>query len=163
MYEQIVATIHDSWLGQTTRDVTWLFSTFETIHFVGLCILMGALLVVDLRLLGFMRRIPIAAALAYTHWAVFGFVLNLLSGIGFISSNPANYFDNPAFQVKMALVAVAGLNVLWFETVERRKVLAMAPEANPGADTKLVAALSLTLWVAIIVLGRVLPQFGQFG
>lgn len=161
--DQIFQAIYESWLGQTTRDSTWLFSSYESIHFLGLCILMGALLVVDLRLMGFFRRMPIASALNYTHFAVLGFALNLLSGIGFVVSDPFNYLTNPAFGLKMALVFLAGLNVAWFEFVERRRVLALAPDSDTHPGTKLVAGLSLGLWTLIIILGRLLPQFGLAG
>jgi hypothetical protein len=153
----ILNWLQASWLGEITRDVVWLFAFFETIHFIGLCILMGAMLLVDLRLLGVLRLGSIRSVLSFTHVAIFGFALNVISGLGFLASAPNVYIDNPIFQAKIILIIVAGLNVLWFEVVERRKILALVEGVDTGADTKLVAGLSLVLWTVIIVLGRFLP------
>ncbi len=164
MSEQLILQwLHDTWLGQVTREHEWIFPTFETLHFIGLSVLMGALLIVDLRLLGLFRRIPIQSALQFTHFAVVGFAINALTGIGLITSNPVNYWTNPAFKLKMALIVLAGLNLLYFETVERKKLRVMPGDADTLPDTKIVAGLSLTLWTTILVLGRILPQFSLIG
>lgn len=161
MFDPLLKWMEASWLGVMTRDIQWMFAFFETIHFIGLCILMGALLVVDLRLMGVLRFGSLRSVLSFTHVAIFGFILNLISGLGFLASAPYTYVNNPIFQVKLALIIVAGLNVLWFETVERRKVLALVEGVDTGADTKLVAGLSLVLWTLIIILGRFLPTMSS--
>ena len=150
-----------SWLGVLTRDIQWMFAFFETIHFIGLCVLMGAMLLVDLRLAGVLRFGSIRSVLSFTHLAIWAFAVNVISGLGFIASAPYTYVDNPILQAKLILIVVAGLNVLWFETVERRKVLALVDGAETGADTKLVAGLSLVLWTVIIILGRFLPTMSS--
>jgi hypothetical protein len=160
---QVLLWFYGTWLGHVTREVSWLFAFFESVHFIGLCILMGALLLVDLRLIGFFKNVPIRSVLQFTHLAVLGFLINATSGLGFFCSDPFNYWHNPAFKLKMALVLIAGLNVAWFELAERHKVLALAPQADTDGLTKLVAVLSLCLWTAILLLGRLLPSFGING
>jgi hypothetical protein len=153
---QILALIHDSWLGEVCRSVTWLFPTFETLHFIGLTTLIGAMMIVDLRLIG-MVKIPMKSALRFTHVAFVGFALNVISGVGCFASNPSNYYHNPSFRLKMLLILLAGLNLVYFEVFERRKVLALGDGVATGLDTKIVAGLSLTLWTLVIILGRFLP------
>jgi len=155
----ILTAIEQSWPGQMMHQITWLFSVLETVHFVGLCLLMGAMLVVDLRLLGLMRQVPLKAALSLLPLAVFGFALNLISGVGFFFSNPLSYWPNPAFKLKMALVLLAGLNALYFELVEHRPILAGDSHADLHRATKVSAALSLALWLLVIFWGRALPTF----
>ena len=152
--------IHDSAIAETIRFSPWIFPALETSHFIGLCLLVGAMILVDLRLLGVLHKGSVKSVLRFTHLAIAGFAINLLSGIGFFISNPENYAQNPLFWAKMSLVLLAGLNVLWFELAERQPLLAMPDSAVLPARTRVVAGLSLALWCGIIVLGRLLPLLG---
>jgi hypothetical protein len=118
------------------------------------------MILVDLRLLGVLHKGSVKSVLRFTHLAMAGFAINLLSGIGFFISNPENYAQNPLFWAKMTLVLLAGLNVLWFELAERQPLLALPDSAMLPARTRIVAGLSLALWCGIIVLGRLLPLLG---
>ena len=71
--------------------------------------LVGGILIVDLRLLGYIRPIPVRAALAFLPFVIVGFVINLLTGIVFFSADPMMYWPNPAFKLKMFLILLAGL------------------------------------------------------
>ena len=155
----ILQLFNNSWLGITVREVRWLFGAGETLHFIGLSMLIGAMIVVDLRLLGVWKRIPISAVLPFTKIAIAGFAINVISGLAFFCSNPFNYWSNPAFKLKMFLIVLAGLNVLWFELAERKKVVGLAVGGDTAMDTKINAGLSLTLWILIIIFGRLLPTF----
>ena len=139
------------------RQDQWAFSICETIHFFGLCLLLGGVLVIDLRLLGLMKRTPVAAVLKFAPVAIFGFGLNLLTGICFLSYNPEGYATNWMFWLKMGLVLLAGLNMLFFTIVEQPRVLKAPIGESYGPVTRICAILSLTLWVAVIVAGRLLP------
>lgn len=158
----ILMAIGRSWLGHVSRDVKWVFPTFETIHFFGLCMLYGALLVVDLRLMGMLREIPLQRAMMFTRLAIAGFVLNILSGIGFFAADPLMYWPNPAFRLKMALVVLAGINVIWFEAWLRPKLMSLPGDADTNRRTKVAGGLSLGLWTVILILGRLLPQFETY-
>jgi hypothetical protein len=155
----IMQWFHDTALGQMIRDSTWMFASLETIHFIGLCMLLGSMLVVDLRLVGFLRGFPIRSALAFLPFALGGFALNLLSGIGFVAADPFYYWPNPAFRLKMYMVLLAGLNALLFTIFEHKAVSNLDVSADTNAFTKVAAVLSLALWVFIIILGRSLPTF----
>src|SRR5688572_1406775 len=118
--DQILALFHNSPLGVASRNVQGVFSICETVHFIGLCLLIGAILVFDLRVLGVLRKGTLKSALNYTHIAAFGLALNAASGLVLFSNKPSNYVSNPAFQLKMLFLLLALINVVWFETVERR-------------------------------------------
>jgi hypothetical protein len=153
----------DTWIGATTRNVSWLWPMLETFHFIGLCTLFGALMVVDLRVLGVGKKVPLAAVMPFIPVALAGFVLILISGLAFFCSNPPNYWGNPAFRAKMILVFLGGLNALLFEFAERRKLSALDVGVDTGIPAKTIAAASLLTWIAVISLGRLLPYTGGIG
>jgi hypothetical protein len=157
----ILEAFKHSWYGQLMTAVPWLFSAFETIHFVGLSLLIGALLFVDLRMLGFFKAVEIRTVLKLVPVAIFGFALNVITGLGFFCNDPAGYWTNPMFKLKLVFIALAGLNAGWFTVVEQRKLLAMADGEGEylHPSVRLTAALSLFLWFLVILAGRLLPTF----
>src|SRR5262249_20401912 len=114
--------------GVAVRQSTWLFAAGETLHFIGLCLMVGGLLIVDLRLVGSIRKVPMRGALAFLPFVIVGFLINLATGIEFFVSNPVMYWPNPAFKLKMFLILVAGLNALVFTVMEHRHVLVMGDD-----------------------------------
>ena len=145
-----------SWFSTSVQETTWLFPLYETAHFLGLCILFGSILVVDLRLLGVGRRVPIDAFLPFIPASLVGFALSLISGLALFASDPFTYWPNLGFRAKMLLLVLGGLNALWFALAERRRMSTLSGiDTEPSA--KLSAALSLTIWVTVIILGRLLP------
>lgn len=99
-------------LGAAVRESRWLFAMGETLHFIGLCLMVGGLLIVDLRLLDFVRGVPMRAALAFLPFVIVGFAINLATGIEFFITDPFMYWPNPAFKLKLTLIMLAGLNAL---------------------------------------------------
>src|SRR5947209_10624237 len=156
---EILHWIRDTWLGATVRQSRWMFAAGETLHFIGLSLLVGGILIVDLRLLGFLRRIPIRAALAFLPFVIAGFLINLATGIVFFSADPMMYWPNPAFKLKMALILLAGLNALVFTVMAQRRVLGLGLDDDTGRIAKVTAGLSLALWLGVLLLGRLLPAF----
>lgn len=153
----ILQTFHDTGLGALLRDIPWMFGAFESAHFVGLCLLMGAMLIVDLRLLGLFRAMALRHVLAFTHLAAAGLAINAFTGLGFFCFEPDKYWPNPAFRLKLMLVGAALLNILWFEVALRRRAAAVAPDLDTSRGMKAAGALSLTLWFAILLVGRMMP------
>lgn len=151
-------------LGQIMRNEGWAWPLFETLHFIGLCTLFGALIVVDLRVIGLGKEhVSISSVMPFVPVALFGFALNLITGIGFFCGYPDNYWSNWAFKLKMALILIGGINALAFEFLERRRLCALAPGADAGVQGKMVAGTSLLLWIGVIILGRILPYTGGVG
>lgn len=146
-------------LGDAMRAVWWLYPAGQVLHFFGLCFLIGALLIVDLRLMGFLRRLPIRVALTLVPVALVAFAVNALTGLAFFTSDPARFWFNIAFRLKFAAIVLAGLNAAWFTFAEQRKALALADGADTGWMTRTTAGLSILLWFGVIVLGRLLPVY----
>jgi hypothetical protein len=161
--QSILAWIESTRLGVATREIPWLFPAFETLHFIGLCILMGAMLIVDLRLLGRFRDVAPASVLTFSHVAAIGLGINLVSGIGFFTADPFNYWSNPAFQIKALLLLFAFANVAWFELGARKQILALPIGEDTPLGAKLAGGASLTLWFAILIIGRLLPDWEGVG
>ncbi len=151
--------MNDSWLGVVTREYHYIFTTCLVIHFIGLSMLMGSMLIVDLRLLGFPRQLPIPAAMKFLPIAIIGFLINLFTGITMVSYDAVDYWLNPAFRIKMALVLLAGLNALWFTLAEQRQVLSQPRDQRTSFAVRASAALSLFVWFAIIFWGRMIVAF----
>jgi cytochrome bd-type quinol oxidase subunit 1 len=156
---EVLHWIKDMPLGAAVRESRWLFAMGETFHFIGLCLMVGGLMIVDLRLLGYIRRIPMRAALAFLPFVIIGFLINLATGIEFFVTDPFMYWPNPAFKLKMFFVLLAGLNALVFTVMDHRRVLTLKDDEETGTFTKVTAGLSLTLWFCVILLGRLLPTF----
>lgn len=150
-----------TWLGEFSRAQFWVFPGAEIVHFLGLCLLFGAALVIDLRLLGVVRAVPIRNVLSFAPVAATGLALNALSGLVFLCTYPENYFPSTAFWLKMLAVAIAGVNALWFQWVENPRIERLADGEEARWQAKSVALLSLTAWVIVIVLGRFLPYVSK--
>lgn len=164
MNESLLLTwLENTAYGEAVRNISWLFPALEIVHFLGLCLLLGALLVIDLRLLGVTRQTPVGPAIPYIWIALIGFLLCAVSGIGFVCADPFNYASNWSFKLKLALIVIAGMNALAFEFLERRNAVALAAGADTNVRTKVIAGLSLFLWFSVLGLGRLLPYLGGYG
>ena len=140
----------------------WGWPIAESLHFIGLSLLIGTVGLFDLRLLGVGRRIPIAAMHRLIPWGLAGFAINAVSGVAFLLAEPDQYVYNPSFHVKVLFIAAAGVNALSFYLTTYRKVTAAsAPFAAPPA-AKAMAAVSLSLWIGVIVAGRLLTFYRPF-
>jgi predicted outer membrane lipoprotein len=153
----IARWMEQSWLGVAARDIYWLFPAAEIVHFFGLCLLMGALLLIDLRVLGFARGVSIKKVIAFTPVAIAGLALNVVSGVVFLSAYPENYWPSTAFQLKLLAVAIGAFNALWFKWMEAPRIERLADNGDADVRAKSVALLSLLVWTVVIVLGRFLP------
>jgi hypothetical protein len=155
-----------SWLHKTPlslvfqHQVAWLWPMCETIHFAGLALLLGVAGMFDLRLLGFMKRVPISVVKEFMPWALVGFTLNLLTGMIFVISEPAQYFGNPTWWVKVAFLIVAAVNAFIFETAYGRRAAAIPAGEDTPMPLKIIAAVSLVAWLGVLVAGRFLPFVG---
>ena len=91
----------------------WGWPTVESLHFIGLSLLIGTVGLFDLRMMGLARGIPMSALHRLVPWGFGGYVLNVMTGFMFVTSAPDQYLYNPAFQTKLALMGVAGVNVVF--------------------------------------------------
>jgi len=154
-----------SWLEATSistamRNSTWLWPACESIHFIGLAMLIGAAGFFDLRLIGFMRRVPISAAKAFMPYGIAGFAMNFATGTLFFVMRPSMYAFSAAWWAKMFFVVLAGLNAMVFETTQGSRVLTMGMGEDTPRMFKIVGVVSLFSWFAVLYFGRMLPYIG---
>jgi hypothetical protein len=138
-------------------EIFWLFPLMETIHFIGLSFMFGSLLVIDGRVLGLAKFINMKAAMNLIPLAIGAFSLNLISGYTFLAADPNAYLFNIGFQWKMGMIAIAGINALWFWFGEHKQLCSLADGQDAPFTAKLIALASLVIWVIVIVLGRMIP------
>lgn len=150
----MIEWIEGSALAQFMINYQWAFPIAEALHFLGLCLLMGAVIVMDLRLLGFAKGLSIRAVHQLVPWAWAGFFINLVTGVLFIFTQPGFYYPNVAFRVKLVLLLLAGLNALWFHLTVNRQLDTWPEHGSVPAQAKAVASFSLALWIGVICFGR---------
>jgi len=136
----------------------WGWPFAESVHFLGLSMLVGCVGVFDLRLLGVGRRIPIAALHKLIPWGLLGFAINASTGSMFLLTEPDQYIYNPSFQFKLLFITIAGLNALLFYATSWGRVNADGTINAPRAG-KVAAVISLSMWISVIVCGRLLTFY----
>ena len=139
----------------------WLWPAAETLHFVGLALLIGTVCVLDLRMLGFFRGLRFEGLHRLSRWGIAGFTINLLTGVIFFIGAPFQYIHNVVFHLKLLFMLLAGINALVFEFRILPEVRDLEPEDTPPASARLTAAMSLFLWLGVMFLGRMLPFIGE--
>ena len=137
----------------------WAWPIAESVHFLGLCLLVGCVGTFDLRLLGLGRRVPIAAVHRLIPWGLLGFAINITSGSMFLLTEPDQYIYNPSFHFKFLFIAIAGLNAGTFYLSSYRQVFGANPSLDAPLRAKLIAAISLSAWVLVIICGRMLTFY----
>jgi hypothetical protein len=137
----------------------WGWPLAESVHFIGLCLFVGTILLFDLRLLGVGRRIPIRALHKLVPWGLTGFAMTVVTGMLFLLTEPDQYIYNPAFHYKMFFIVAAGANASLFYLLSYRAATALNAAADAPRVAKIVALVSLTLWLGVIVAGRLLTFY----
>jgi len=144
---------------------SWILPICESLHFIGMAMLIGFAGILDLRLLGMAKRLPVAPLQRLMPWALLGFVMSLGSGVVFIAANPGQYVGPPlslSFVAKMFFILLACLNAfLYYVTGLKRSADGVEAGEEAPSGAKVSAAVSLFLWIAVMYWGRVLQFFGK--
>ena len=144
-------------LGQAMRGQLWFYPIAETIHIIGLSILVGAVVMFDLRVLGVSKALPVDALGRHLlRWAIAALVLVVPTGVMMFSAHPHDFVTNNVFLLKLALIATAGVNALIFHVGVYRTVAAWNTSMPAPALAKFQTVLSLTIWFSVIACGRLL-------
>ena len=152
------------WLESTRLSyfmshAVFAWPTCAILHFMGLTLLLGTVGLWDLRLLGVAQGLRPAAMHRLIPWGVLGFAINLVTGVLFVIGQPYRYLANPAFELKLALLLLLGINVLLFYSSAFRTVAALGPEDPVPVRARIAGAISLTLWLGVIGAGRMVAFF----
>jgi hypothetical protein len=158
--QTLIERIQQTALSEAMLNSAWAWPVLEILHFMGLSLLLGALIVFDLRIAGLFRALPTAALRSLPRLMIAGFAINMTSGVLFFVGDPGRYAINIGFQLKMLLVLLAGINALWF----MRQFGASLAEWQTGNDVprlaRVLAMISLLTWIAVLLLGRLIPYVG---
>jgi hypothetical protein len=139
------------------RQWLWLYPIVEIVHIVGFVVLVGAAVMFDLRLLGVGRGLPVSAMAEHLlRWSRWSLVLVLPSGAAMFMAHATEIAANPAFQLKLALIAAAFLNAGIFHRFPFRAVGDWDTEIAAPPAARVAGALSLALWTGVIACGRLL-------
>ncbi len=147
-------------IGDAMVNLSWGWPASETVHFIGLSLLFGVVLLVDLRMLGLLKGIPFSVLHRLLPWGVLGFGINVVTGMLFFVGAPTNFYvTNSLFFWKLALILVAGANALYFTVFDQPWTLEAGD--TPPVAARVAAASGIFLWVGVIFCGQMLPFFGH--
>ena len=151
-----LGSVEGSNLATTIRNSLYLFPLLESVHVIGLSMVFGTIAIIDLRLLGIAstHRPFTRIASDVLKWTWAAFALTATTGLLMFTTNAGVYYHNFFFRSKMALLVLAGINMLMFELTAGRSVQRWDKEQSAPLAGKTVAALSLLLWITIIFFGR---------
>jgi len=154
--EQIAELPFSVWVSTST----WIWPTMEILHFVGLSLLLGSLLIIDLRMAGYLSAIQASLIERLLPWTLVGFGMNLVTGVLFFVGDPTRYIVNVGFQIKILLILIAGLNAIFYYWRVRSTIGAWDPDVAPPLIARTIAYVSISTWTAVLLLGRLIPYVG---
>jgi len=141
------------WLRESTS--VWAYPTVFFLHTLGLIFTAGACVVVDARLLGAARQLPVAAFARYFRAIWLGVGLTLVSGLVMLGSDPQSKLENRLFLPKMLFVAAA----IVLTAVLKRRVAKAGVESHVSASSRALAAASILCWLGAVALGKFAAYF----
>ena len=151
------------WLENTPGSVAlhesiWVYPIVESVHVLTLCVFLGLTLLFDLRLLGVgLRTTPVSQIVRrFMPWTAAGFAVMVVSGALLFYAIPVKTYLNIFFRLKVAFLITAGLNVAIFQFTAARTLAQWDLDATPPFGARLAGGLSLALWAAIVVCGRMI-------
>jgi uncharacterized membrane protein len=137
----------------------WAWPVLEMLHYLGLSMLFGTVGLFDLRVLGLIKRIPMAALHRLIPFGLAGYGVNLLTGLAFFSGHPDQYAYNSAFHWKLGFMTVAALNVAAFYTTAFRQLRATPPDGEAPRRAQVLTGVSLICWLGVLTCGRLLTFY----
>lgn len=144
---------------EALMSARWGWPAAEVLHFAGLCLLAGTVLMLDLRLLGVARAVSVRSLHRTVPVGMGGFVLSAATGLLFVLTTPDQYLHNPAFLIKMALLLLAGLNLLGFYALAAPALRRAGDHAPAPLRARVFAAVSLACWLGVMACGRVITAY----
>ncbi len=143
------------WIAQEI-GATWWFPLINSLHVVSITFVVGAILMLDLRLMGLSARSNAVRNMVreLVPWAMAAFVVAVITGVGLFITRASAHMNNPAFQWKLVLLGLAGLNMALFHFRTYRHVLQWDQTVLIPWQAKLAGGSSLFLWAGVMLSGR---------
>jgi hypothetical protein len=126
-----------------------------------MALLIGCVGVLDLRMLGVGRQLAVGPLHSLIPFGVAGFLINVLTGLVFFVTVPRQYMYNVSFIAKVALIIVAGINVLVFYGTVYKAAERLGPGDDAPFKAKVTAVVSMLSWFGVLYFGRMLPFIGD--
>ena len=156
LFADLISHFENSALADNIRENDLLFPLIESVHVVAICLVVGSILAVDLRLLGFASiNRPVSSltrGILPLTWGAF--VVAITSGGLLFISNATKYLGNGFFVAKMCLIGAAGLNMAIFHMIGARNLPLWENEARLPLPARLAGGVSILLWIAVVACGR---------
>ena len=137
----------------------YVWPTCETLHFLGMSLMFGVLMIVNLRLVGWLRGMSFASVHRLLPFGLMGFGINFITGMFFFIAASEQYTQNVAFHWKVVLLMLAGVNYLVLTVYDEAWALPASAEAPMSG--KLLGASALVLSIGVMYFGRMLPFIGN--
>ena len=152
--------LETSGVGEMMRRSAWMYPIVEIVHIVGFVILVGAVVMFDLRVLGLGGGLPVPALARHLlRWSWVGLALVVPAGLMMFTAHATEFATNPAFLLKLALLATAAANVAFFHMVPYRSVGAWAARGGAPVSALVTALSSIVIWIGVITCGRLIAYF----
>ena len=150
-------TIEGLAIAKAMRENLWLYPAVEIVHIVGFVLLVGSVVMFDLRVLGLSKQVSVKALARHLlPWSVAALLLIVPSGLAMFSAHANDFLGNRAFQVKMALLLTAAINAAIFHTGPFQSVASWDTGVTAPTAARVSVALSIVTWLSIIACGRLL-------
>ena len=146
-------------LGKSIMDRSWVWPASEALHFIGLWLILGIIVMVNMRLMGFMRSIPYSAVHRLLPWAALGLAINVVTGMIFVTGTPEQYGANISFLWKIIFLMIAGLDLLYITVFEGP--WHVEKDQTPPLRVKIAGATAIVSWILVMYYGRMLPFLGN--
>ena len=144
-------------IAKAMRENLWLYPSVEIVHIAGFVILVGSVLMFDLRVLGISKQVPVRGLARHLlPWSLAALVLIVPSGLAMFAAHANDFIANRAFQLKMALLLAAGMNAAIFHTGPYRTVAEWDTGVAAPLGARVSVAFSIAIWFSIIACGRLL-------
>jgi hypothetical protein len=159
MMKQFLQALEATPWGTAVRENTWLFPTIESVHVLALVLVVGSIMVVDLRLLNLASRERSVKELTddVLPWTWSAFVVAAITGTLLFSSSAMRYSGLWQFEAKMCMLVLAAINMAIFHVGAFRNVAHWdKAEARPPLAARLAGGISLGIWLSIVALGRLI-------
>jgi hypothetical protein len=150
----LFAWLEHTWIANTIRTVRWIYPALETGHYIGLSLLVGGIMLIDLRVLGFARTLPLRTMIGLLPFVWVGFIINITTGSLLFIYGATQFGSNHAFWLKMTFMVLAGLNAFAFDISVRHSKVDWVSTDRPPTYVKTFATLSFALWICVVTTGR---------
>jgi hypothetical protein len=156
LLQDLIAFVEHGTLGELVRENDLLFPFIESVHVLAVCLVVGSIAVVDLRLLGFASvDRPVGRLMrSILPITVGAFGLAVAAGSLLFISHASKYLENRFFIAKITLIALAGVNMAVFHLIGARNLDQWENDALPPLFARVAGGLSLFLWVSVVACGR---------